>query len=576
MYILLREKLDGFGGKFPLLKMDDWFIVLIYLILAALIVSAIVMSIVSFSSDNSTTATVSSTSGGSDTDDVKTVSSLTVKGTLSSPDLLFSGNNSTLSNTLSTDGYEQVGNLVLDETEPGTNAVRPSYFSEPNRVLVTNGWLRAKVTSLKVEETQNNISISTDNNKLFHIYADRFFVQGVELFASGAEKGLSGDKGEKGEKGQIGPIGPTGDPGEKGDKGVKGDKGMKGEPGINGTNGVEGDPGDVGEKGFKGDKGDKGSPIPITRIYPTQSDLDNETSYPPDGEYGVVVDDGTLWRSNGSTYEFIVDMDIQGDKGAKGEPGDMGEKGEKGEKGLEGFQGPQGDMGPKGEKGPLGLKGDMGDKGQPGTKGSKGSVGPQGNSGPKGFIGEIDFMTFSESARMVLTVVEVDNATLTLQISSDKWFYRTIPVWYITVPELVEPSYPFVRDFGSLIEVPVQEEAITTTTPLNGPIYLAWHDGVERKVLGPYLVGLDNIITFPPQADVSFVSAGVNAIAPPATASSGLPITYQSLTPSVCSVVNGDSYQMNTQGLCELIATQLGDLTYNAAVPVSQAFSLLP
>lgn len=562
--------------------MDDWFSVFLYLLIAALIIAAIIMSIFSLADNSSSSSSATQVEAEAITlsgatvsaDDVQTVNSLTVKGLLSSPEVLQQESTSANGPSIAEEGFQQVGNLVLDENESGTTAVRPNFFSEPNRVLVTNGWNRSKITSLVVEETQNNISMYSANKPLY-IFADRFFVQGVELIASGGQKGAQGDKGEQGQKGEEGPIGPEGDPGEKGIKGVKGDKGMKGEPGLNGQNGAEGLPGDQGEKGIKGDKGEKGSPIPITRIYATQTDLDNETNFPPDGDYAIVVADGTLWRSNGSTYEFAVDLDVQGEKGAKGEPGDAGEKGEKGMKGETGLQGPQGDVGPKGEKGELGPKGDQGVKGVKGDKGEKGNRGPQGDEGIKGIPGEIDMKEFAESGRMSLTSTEIDGQTMNWNITGQKWLFTTQPIWYHTIPELKAPSFDFIRNFGTLVELPFNDLSANpgvTVTPISGPIYVAWHDGVERQVEGPFLVGLDNVITFPVLPNVPFVPNQVNDIDPPATASSGLPITYESLTPDVCIVVNGDQYQMISTGGCGIRASQPGDITYNAAVPQQRNF----
>lgn len=561
--------------------MDEWFYVLIYLLIAGLIISAIVMSIVSLADNNNDTNVLSTTLSGATIshEDIQTIPSLTIKGLLSSPEVLQNQSTNDTSSSIATEeGYEQVGNLVLDETEPGTTAVRPNFFSEPNRVLVTNGWLRAKVTSLKVEETQNNITMSSASKPL-HVYVDRFFIQGTELIASGGDKGQPGDDGEKGEKGEQGPIGPVGDPGEKGIKGLKGDKGVKGEPGLNGLNGDDGLPGDVGDKGVKGIKGEKGSPIPITRIYETKTDLDNETNFPPDGEYAIVVSDGTLWRSSGTAYEFVVDLDIQGEKGAKGSVGDDGEKGEKGEKGETGFAGPQGDIGPKGEKGQLGPKGDQGEKGSTGQKGAKGAVGPQGNQGAKGLPGEIDSKVFGDAAKMTMQSTEVDGQTMNWQVTGDKWLFMTQPLWYQTVPELVAPTFEELRNFGTLVEVPLNDLSAdpgTTVSNINGPIYFAWNDGVERRVEGPFLVGLANVITFPVQPDAKFVANGVNLIDPPATASSGLPITYTTTTPEVCTIVNGDSYQMITTGSCGIVASQDGNIDYNAAVPQQRNFNILP
>jgi uncharacterized protein (TIGR03437 family) len=59
-----------------------------------------------------------------------------------------------------------------------------------------------------------------------------------------------------------------------------------------------------------------------------------------------------------------------------------------------------------------------------------------------------------------------------------------------------------------------------------------------------------------------------------ATASSGLPVSFASLTPSVCAV-SGATVWVISVGTCTIQATQSGDVTYLAATPVSQSFQVL-
>jgi uncharacterized protein (TIGR03437 family) len=59
-----------------------------------------------------------------------------------------------------------------------------------------------------------------------------------------------------------------------------------------------------------------------------------------------------------------------------------------------------------------------------------------------------------------------------------------------------------------------------------------------------------------------------------ATASSGLPVSFASLTPSVCAV-SGATVWVISVGTCTIQATQAGDVTYLAATPVSQSFQVL-
>jgi uncharacterized protein (TIGR03437 family) len=59
-----------------------------------------------------------------------------------------------------------------------------------------------------------------------------------------------------------------------------------------------------------------------------------------------------------------------------------------------------------------------------------------------------------------------------------------------------------------------------------------------------------------------------------ATASSGLPVSFASLTPSVCTL-SGSTVTMIAGGTCTIQATQAGNATYAAAAPVSQSFQVM-
>jgi hypothetical protein len=60
-----------------------------------------------------------------------------------------------------------------------------------------------------------------------------------------------------------------------------------------------------------------------------------------------------------------------------------------------------------------------------------------------------------------------------------------------------------------------------------------------------------------------------------ATASSGLPITFSSLTPTICSV-SGTQATLLAMGSCTVEASQGGSTTYAAATPVTQSFTVMP
>jgi hypothetical protein len=76
-------------------------------------------------------------------------------------------------------------------------------------------------------------------------------------------------------------------------------------------------------------------------------------------------------------------------------------------------------------------------------------------------------------------------------------------------------------------------------------------------------------ITFPAIADQT-LGTGLPL---GATASSGLPVSFASLTPSVC-LVSGAWVSVDSTGSCTVQATQAGSGNYLAAAPVSQTFSV--
>src|SRR5205807_558723 len=62
-------------------------------------------------------------------------------------------------------------------------------------------------------------------------------------------------------------------------------------------------------------------------------------------------------------------------------------------------------------------------------------------------------------------------------------------------------------------------------------------------------------------------------VTPAATASSGLVVTFSSLTTGVCTV-GGSTVTLLTTGLCTIQADQAGNAAYNAAAAVQQSFTV--
>ncbi len=78
-------------------------------------------------------------------------------------------------------------------------------------------------------------------------------------------------------------------------------------------------------------------------------------------------------------------------------------------------------------------------------------------------------------------------------------------------------------------------------------------------------------ITLPDQVDRYL---GESAFNPGATATSGLPVSYETSTPPVCTT-NGTLISLVSVGTCEITAVQAGDASYLAADPVGKSVTVL-
>lgn len=75
-------------------------------------------------------------------------------------------------------------------------------------------------------------------------------------------------------------------------------------------------------------------------------------------------------------------------------------------------------------------------------------------------------------------------------------------------------------------------------------------------------------ITFPSQGPQDFVAGASFAIDPAATAKSGLPVSYASTTPAVCTVA-GSTVTMVSAGTCTVVASQGGNTQWEPAADVA-------
>ncbi|MFN8985745.1 MAG: hypothetical protein ACK5VR_05480, partial [Burkholderiales bacterium] len=96
---------------------------------------------------------------------------------------------------------------------------------------------------------------------------------------------------------------------------------------------------------------------------------------------------------------------------------------------------------------------------------------------------------------------------------------------------------------------------------------------------GPAVSSFSHQVVPPPQAQsITFGALSARTIgAPPvfltASASSGLPITYTSNSPDVCTV-SGTSVTLVATGTCSITASQAGNATYAAAQSITQTFTV--
>jgi hypothetical protein len=94
---------------------------------------------------------------------------------------------------------------------------------------------------------------------------------------------------------------------------------------------------------------------------------------------------------------------------------------------------------------------------------------------------------------------------------------------------------------------------------------------------GSTTIGTLSLIVPLTAQSITFGSIAAQTVGTPialaATATSGLPVSFASSTPAVCTV-SGDAANFVAAGTCTITASQSGNATYPAAAPVSQSFSV--
>ena len=91
------------------------------------------------------------------------------------------------------------------------------------------------------------------------------------------------------------------------------------------------------------------------------------------------------------------------------------------------------------------------------------------------------------------------------------------------------------------------------------------------EVIHTFSVRNAQSIDFAALGDTTLEAGSLTLIA---SASSGLPVSFVSTTPSVCGIT-GMTLTLLAQGNCSVTATQVGDSSYAAATPVSRSFAIV-
>lgn len=124
----------------------------------------------------------------------------------------------------------------------------------------------------------------------------------------------------------------------------------------------------------------------------------------------------------------------------------------------------------------------------------------------------------------------------------------------------------------------------TTVTPLAGGLCTIAADqpggtvgivafNAAAQVTQSVTVQSAQTITFPSQSAHSVVTGNSFTLEPAATVSSGLAVSYTSLTPTVCTVA-GSSVRVLTTGTCTIEANQEGNDYFTVAEPVTQSITV--
>ncbi len=167
----------------------------------------------------------------------------------------------------------------------------------------------------------------------------------------------------------------------------------------------------------------------------------------------------------------------------------------------------------------------------------------------------------------------INGAALTVVSNSAIAIYETTIGSVSTVESYTVPVY-LSAGAGSVAS---QVSGITATVsfaPIEASGNVPNFSSIASTVTvnGARFSGCGSTIVFPQPANAEFSSLTVSLTA---SSSSGLPVTYASITPSVCTVTNS-SVSLVSAGTCSITASQAAGAYYAAAADVTQSFLIAP
>jgi hypothetical protein len=188
-----------------------------------------------------------------------------------------------------------------------------------------------------------------------------------------------------------------------------------------------------------------------------------------------------------------------------------------------------------------------------------------------GFASTLIGQTSTDSPKSV-TVQNIGNATLTASslVLSDTADFSLV-AGSGTPPDCTSSS--------SLVPAAECNLSFEFSPQSSGPLSatLTLHDNNLNVSGATQTISLSGTGVAPQAQTISFgaISAQTAAttLALSATATSGLPVSFASTTPSVCTV-SGATASLIAADTCHIVATQAGDASWLAAAPVAQSFSV--